>query len=129
MPEKSYVTLEQKLCPICGTAHDSGALLLDARMRPLFEHKTATGWALCEPCAKLKADGYVALVACDESKSKVSGDRITDPGDAYRLGAIMHIRAAVWSNIFNVPEPACGFAYVEPDVIEKLKPLATEATT
>lgn len=40
---KSYVTLEQKICVVCGRSYDTGSLLLDKRLRERFEHHTITG--------------------------------------------------------------------------------------
>ena len=33
--EKSYVTMEQKQCPVCGKIEDTGSLLLDKRLRKI----------------------------------------------------------------------------------------------
>ena len=46
MSNKSYVSIEQKQCPICGTLHDVG-ILLDRRLRDSMEQSTVTGYDLC----------------------------------------------------------------------------------
>ena len=33
MNDKSHVSLEQHVCLVCGTAFDTGAILLDKRLR------------------------------------------------------------------------------------------------
>ena len=44
---KSYVTIEQHVCPVCGKAHDTGTILLDRRLRERFDMYTPTGYGLC----------------------------------------------------------------------------------
>jgi len=43
---KSHVGMEQKVCPVCGQAFDTGVILLDKRLRNSLERKTVTGWDL-----------------------------------------------------------------------------------
>lgn len=116
---KSHVGMEQKVCPVCGQAFDTGTILLDKRLRNSLERKTVTGWDLCPKHAKLWQEGYIALVACDPEKSRFTGN-IIKPEDAYRTGAIAHIRKAVAREIFNV-EMTGPVAFVEPAVIDMLE--------
>lgn len=44
MSEKSHASLEQHVCLVCGTAFDTGRILLDKRLRACMEHHTTTGW-------------------------------------------------------------------------------------
>lgn len=88
MSDKSHVTMEQHVCLVCGQPFDTGNLLLDTHivngaLRKTFEMRTTTGWGLCPPHEKLHKDGFVALVACDESKSRDERGRIT-PSSAWR---------------------------------------------
>jgi len=41
--DKSHVSLEQQLCLVCGTAFDTGNILLDRRLRASMKHHTTTG--------------------------------------------------------------------------------------
>lgn len=116
---KSHVTMQQEVCCVCGQAYDTGAILMDKRVREVFEHKTVTGWGLCPEHAKLDDEGYVALVAVDESKSTTTGGNVTLEG-AYRTGAVAHIRRAIWDNIFDVPAPDGPLCFVEPEVVDQL---------
>jgi hypothetical protein len=123
MNEKSYVSLEQHVCVVCGATFDTGAILLDRRLRASMQRHTATGWGLCAEHRKLFDDGYVALVECDPQRSGAlaSGDRMT-PEQAYRTGPVAHLRREVFARVFNVPiaaEQPCVF--VEPGVIERLQ--------
>jgi hypothetical protein len=113
MSDKSYVTLETSACPVCGTQHDTGAVLLDTRLRDKFEHKTCTGWQLCPEHKKLADDGYVALVECSNQPTSLE--------KANRTGALAHIRRSAWENIFNTPAPKGPLAFVEVGVIAKLQ--------
>ncbi|MDN4290562.1 hypothetical protein OA805_00670 [Citrobacter freundii] len=69
MSDKSHISLEQHVCLVCGTAFDTGAILLDKRLRASMERHTATGWGLCPEHQKLSDDGFVALVECDPQRS------------------------------------------------------------
>ncbi len=47
MTDKSYVSLEQHVCLVCGHAYDTGNLLLDKRLRASMQRHTTTGMGLC----------------------------------------------------------------------------------
>ncbi|EKB27263.1 MULTISPECIES: hypothetical protein [Gammaproteobacteria] len=123
MNEKSHVSLEQHVCLVCGTRFDTGAVLLDRRLRASMERHTATGWGLCPEHQKLSDDGFVALVECDpqRSGSPAGGGRVK-PEQAYRTGRLAHLKRESFAQVFNVPIAAdqpCVF--VEPGVIEQLQ--------
>ena len=123
MNDKSHVSLEQHVCLVCGAAFDTGAILLDKRLRASMERHTATGWGLCPEHQKLSDDGFVALVECDpqRSGSPAGGGRVK-PEQAYRTGRLAHLKREAFAQVFNVPIAAdqpCVF--VEPGVIEQLQ--------
>ena len=62
MSDKSYVTMAQHICPICGQVHETGELLLDKRLREVFDRHTITGWGMCPKCHEKVDEGYVAFV-------------------------------------------------------------------
>lgn len=124
---KSHVGMEQKVCPVCGQAFDTGTILLDKRLRNTLERKTVTGWDLCPEHAKLWERGYIALVECDPEKSKFTGGTIK-PEDAYRTGRIAHIRKAAAKRIFNV-EMTSPVAFVEPGVVDALEKMQEGETS
>lgn len=113
--DKSHVTLEQKVCIVCGTAYDSGALLLDTRLRARFDMHTVTGWGMCPNDAAKKAEGYVALVEVSNGRDGMK------PDEWNRTGRIAHVREAAFTRIFDVPAPTGKVAIMEPGVIEKLQ--------
>lgn len=117
MTDKSHVTMERHVCKVCCERFDTGSLLLDQRLRPVFEHFTTTGWGLCPKCLKLKDDGYVALVGCKNSPPE---GKMLGPEEADRTGNIAHVRLTAWASIFNVPPPPEGIAFCGDDVIEIL---------
>ncbi|MET3517888.1 hypothetical protein ABIC63_005695 [Pseudacidovorax sp. 1753] len=123
MDGKSYVSLEQKLCLVCGLSFDTGNLLLDKRLRPSMAHHMATGWGLCAEHQALFDDGFVALVECDPERSGVAaGAGTLRPEQAYRTGRLAHLRRDVFMHLFNASitdEQACVF--VEPGVIAQLE--------
>lgn len=130
MNEKSHVSLEQHVCLVCGVTFDTGAILLDKRLRASMERHTTTGWGLCPEHQKLSDDGFVALIECDprRSGSPSGADRIK-PEQAYRTGRLAHLKRDVFARVFNVSIAAdqpCVF--VEPNVIERLQSMVVPAT-
>ncbi len=131
MSEKSYVTMEQHACVVCGQPYDTGSLLLDRRLRKTFDMKTVTGFGMCPEHEKLRAEGYVALVECDPAKTQkqYSADykdgkppqETVKPQDAYRTGNICHLRKAAFERVMNVPVPEKMVCFVEPGVIDALR--------
>ena len=134
MSDKSYVTLEQQACIVCGKPYDTGALLLDRRLREKFDQKTITGMGgLCPEHKQLYDEGYVALVSIDESKSEKLSNGSFAPAKVYRTGTVAHVRVAVYDKLFNVPIPkdADGkpgaLVFCDSLVIDHLQKLSAEA--
>ena len=109
MNDKSYVSMEQHQCVVCGAIYDTGSILLDIRLKNSLENHTLTGQGMCPEHQKLKNEGYIALVVVTNEKTKT------------RSGEIVHIRSSVWENIFNVPVPQHGVAYIPPEVLTQLQ--------
>lgn len=122
MNDLSHVALAQACCPVCGNVFDTGELLLDTRFRATLRHKEVTGFRMCPEHQKLKDDGFTALVAVDEAKSQ----KPLTPASAWRTGAVAHLRNEAWPNVFNVPLPPQGMAFVPPEVIEMLQGMVAE---
>ena len=129
MNDKSHVSMEQHVCLVCGLAFDTGAILLDKRLRASMERHTTTGWGLCAEHQKLADDGFVALVECDPQRSGTpAGAARMKPEQAYRTGRLAHVRRTVFAQVFNVSiedKQACVF--VEPGVIDQLQSLVVPA--
>ncbi|MGJ7530539.1 ATPase [Variovorax sp. GB1P17] len=129
MNDKSHVSMEQHVCLICGVAFDTGAILLDKRLRASMERHTTTGWGLCAEHQKLADEGFVALVECDPQRSGSPSGRLK-PEQAYRTGRLAHIKRHVFTQVFNVPiEASQPCVFVEPGVIEQLQAMVPPATS
>lgn len=128
MSEKSHVSLEQRVCCVCGQSYDTGAILIDRRLRASLEKNTKTGWGLCPEHQALFDQGFIALVACDPERSgNPSPGELIKPADAYRTGQIAHLKREAFHRIFNVPvESRRPLVFVEPAVIDKLQGIAKE---
>lgn len=100
MSDKSYVTMEQKKCPVCGKSFDSGSILMNTRLKAVFERYTVTGFAMCDEHQELWEKGYSALVVCDDSKTTHSGG-YCKAEDAFRTGEVIHMRKKVFKQFFN----------------------------
>jgi len=128
MGEKSYVSLEQNACVVCGSAFDTGNLLLDRRLRNSMAHHTVTGWGLCPEHQKRFDEGFVTLVECDPERSGVSDETANvKPEQVYRTGRLAHVKREVFNEIFNKPVEAdqpCVF--IAPGVIEQLQSMVAQ---
>ena len=110
--EKSYVTLEQHVCPVCLKTFDTGNLLLDDKLRDVFEKYTVTGYGLCEEHKKVVEDGYVILVEVMEPPKKGQ--------DPYRTGNTAYLKRHVAKDIFPDIDVQDVF-FVEIGVLDKLR--------
>ena len=119
--EKSHVTMEQAMCPICTKKFDTGAILLDKRLRKRFESSTLTKWDICAECKKQIDDDRIAFVGADYDKSTKLPNGNVNPDGAYRTGEILFIRKTAAQKIFNVPLADLPFCFIEPEAIQKIK--------
>lgn len=122
MDQKSHVSLEQRLCIVCGELFDTGHLLLDKRLRPSLSQHTTTGWGLCPEHQALFDEGFVALVECDPARSSAAtGATRIRPEQAYRTGRLAHLRRDAFTRLFDVPiDEGQACVFVEPGVIARL---------
>lgn len=120
---KSYVTMEQQVCPICTKQHDTGSILMDRRLRDTFETHTVTGWGLCEECEQRNKDGYIALVGADPDKSDKTASGTIGLDGAWRTGSVVHLKREAATDILNLTEEQLEieFMFCEEGVIEMLK--------
>jgi len=130
MNEKSHVSMELHVCLVCTMTYETGALLIDRRLRESLDRHTVTGWGLCPQHQALFDDGYIALVECDpEHSGNPSPGDLVKPDKAYRTGRLAHVKRDVFDRLFNVPRnDKLPCVFVEPGVIEKLQALAEESS-
>ena len=114
MSEKTYVALQQAICPVCANKHDTG-VIINRRLEKTFEPKIVTHWQMCPEHEKLKSEGYVALVGIDPAKS--DGTKLHE---VFRTGSLAFLKADRWSDVFDIPEPEHGVCYAENAVIDML---------
>ena len=116
--DKSYVTLEEQVCVVCGATFDTGDLLLDTQLRQQFDMHTVTGWGLCETHQELHDKGFIALVAIDPTKSKRGRDGNVSAHDAYRTGHVIHVLRDKWAALFSVPCPDVPLVFIDDDTAQ-----------
>jgi hypothetical protein len=122
----SPVTIEQSVCPICGKAEDSGNIVLDMKLRDVFEMRTPGQWNLCAAHQKLSDDGFIALVEADPKSPKLANGN-TDPACAYRTGTVVHILRDVAVALFGLAlDPRWPMVFVEPHITKRLHELVAE---
>jgi hypothetical protein len=106
MNEKSYVSLEKRVCLVCGNEYETGSLLLDRRLIPSMHRHTTVGWGLCAEHQKCHEDGFLALVECDPQKSGTAApDGSLKPEDAYRTGVVAFLKRETFNQLFTVQVP------------------------
>lgn len=124
---KSFVTMEQHVCAVCGVPFDTGNILMHKRLQPVFDSKTVTDVDLCPEHQKLFDAGYIALVECDESRSTMSGNNI-NVLNAYRLGRVVHVKRNVFSQLFNVSvNDEAPMVFAQSDIIDHMIKLQEQA--
>lgn len=111
---KSHVSMEQNQCFICSKVYDTGAILLDRRLKQRMEQRTVTGQAPCPECDAQIDLGFVAMVEASQER-----------GQMKRSGSFGFIKEAAWP--FNVPVPPKKICFVEPGVLEKLRGMQAPA--
>ncbi len=112
--------MEAKLCEVCCNQYETGAILLDRRLRNTLERINVTGQGgMCKKCDKLHRDGYVAIVGVKNNPEIYTGHLKQE--DADRTGSIAHLRKEAFLNIFNVEIPLKGMVFCDEEVIEKLQ--------
>ena len=119
---KSFVAMEQKVCPICGVkhSHDCG-ILINKHLSKTMEDHVTTGYGLCEEHDRLFKEGYIALVGVSNNPN--STQQTLTQETANRTGSLCHIRKAAFRQMFNLPEEAANrpMVFVQEAVIDMLK--------
>lgn len=118
--EKSHVSMEQKLCIICGKQHDSGNILLDMKLRKSMERHTLIGYGHCDDCQAKVDEGYVAAVEISND-GEGEGKRIKTE-DAIRTGTLVWIRKSLLDQMLDVAITT-PMIFITPDFTEILKNL------
>lgn len=121
---KSFVGLEQAMCPVCGCTHDTG-ILLNRRLKEVFRGPVVTHWAMCPEHQGLKEKGFVALVEFDPARSELKGGTASVDG-AYRTGPIAHLRREAFELVFGMEPHPSMMTFVEEGVIDKLRAMVAE---
>lgn len=116
---KSHVSVEKKLCPICGAIHDTG-ILLDTRLRDSLESSTLTGYEICPEDQQKLDNGYIALIGAVDENSNKSKLQLEE---ANRTGDIVWLRRTVAEQIINVDLENLPFVFCDPQVVEYFKNL------
>lgn len=127
MEDKSYVTMEAKVCPVCGKTFQTDSLLLDRGLKKRFDRETVTGFDLCEEHRKQHEEGFVHLVEVDESKSKLTNGKIKIE-DAYRTGVIVSVKANVLDSLgFPEGTSKLPFIFIDHKMVELLEKVHDQA--
>lgn len=118
---KSYVTITNKVCPICGKTHDFNCeLLIHKQLKEVFDTTTVVGWGYCEECTKFIEEDRVALIGAKEPES---GNTLT-PESADRTGEVLWIRREAAKQILKEVEDNVPFLFISQEGINAIKTMA-----
>lgn len=127
---KSYVSMEQACCPVCGKLHDTGTILLDRRLRDSMEQHTVTHYALCPEHKELHESGYIAFIGVDNNYHPQ--DNKGHVSDAPRTGEFIHMRRELAKQMIpNIPDDhlAQPFVFTHQESIDQIKEIMTSTET
>lgn len=110
--DKSFVSLEQHQCFVCGTVYETGNLLLDKRVKNSMDKYTVTGHGLCPEHQELADKDYIALIV-------VKADRET------RTGQLVHLKREVMISLFDAKITG-PVVYIDEELFSKLQIMAGE---
>lgn len=113
---KSHVGIEQHQCPICLITFDTGAILLDRRLRDSLNEHHLTGHSPCKECQEKLDGNFIALI---EAKNPRQGDS-TAQLDTPRTGNIAWLKKSAFKKIINIPIPPQKICFIDPDGFQKL---------
>lgn len=123
---KSYVSVGQYICQVCGNKYDSEEVLLDRHLRNTLETHTVTGIGICPEDEEKFKQGYLA---CIEINNPETGDMI-QAKDANRTGRIFHVRKTVFEDMINTKVPEnYHMVFITPAVGNYLQNLLANSTT
>ena len=112
---KSYVSIENFICPVCGKRHDDGAgVIMDMRLQDSFETTTLVGYKFCEEHKLIIAEGkYIFLI--ESTENNFNG----------LTGKSLQIEPEVMKDLVNDPILVesilnSGFALIDPDTYKLL---------
>ena len=118
MSDKSYVSLEQHICPICGKTFDTNSLIMDKRLRDTFAKYTITDTEICEECNKL-TDEYIAFIVVEDYDQNIVEQK--DIFNVNRTGEILWVRREVLKEDMK----EYPFVFCEPELAEQFKEMVT----
>lgn len=119
---KSYVSLETKVCPVCGITFETDSLLLDTTLNEYMERSTTTGYKLCKKHQEEFEAGYIHLVVAESEDRKSDFIKIED---ALYTGEIISVKRDILARIVdrNLDE-RIPFVYIEPEAAAIIKEMA-----
>lgn len=109
---KSHVSVEQKVCPVCGKASNVG-ILLDRRLEDSLETNTVTGFDFCKEHQKFVDDGYVICIEAvgkRDTPDRIKEDEISN---VERTGRAIYLPIDLANDIFDVKVKGMAFIEVE----------------
>jgi len=120
---KSYVTMEQHICCICGRAFDTNAILMNRHLREVFKTSRTAGYGICNDDQRKINDGYIALIVIDPTRSSIESTarKLHDLDGIYRTGEIAYVKRDKWEVIFDEPPPDGPFAVIDDGALALLR--------
>ena len=122
---KSYVSMEQKICPVTGTVFETDAILLDKKLKAVHDKYTITGMQIKPEVEKMIKDGYLPIVEIDPDKSDMDN---LNPNTAYKTGNVAYLRREVAEELLGIKD-APQFVYGDAGLFERLSAMQAQEIT
>lgn len=121
----SCVEMEKHMCPICGTEHETGSILLDRRLKDI--KSGLTGISLCTEHLKLHENDYVAFISSTYSGS----NGVLSMRGAIPNGDVMHMPRTIAKQLLvDVSEDDISkpFMYISVEAFEAIKKIMSNSS-
>ena len=116
--EKSYVSMERKICIVTGKEYETESILLDTGLKKSMDKYTITGWGVSPEVQEILNDDNIALIVIDEELSNIVNGEVT-PENAYRTGDIAYIKTDAFEKAFKKPIVS-PYVFIDKVIFNKL---------
>ena len=115
---RSYVTMEQHICEICGNIFETNNLLMDMHFQDTFDRYTVSDYGICNQCQSKIDEDYISLVEIDNEEYSES----VKNKNANRTGRMLWLRENAAENLLNI-KLETHIAFIDKEVYDYLETL------
>lgn len=127
--DKSYVSLSNKICIVCGKAFHDGELLIHKQLRPTLERETITGYGFCQEHQAMIDEGKVFLAEVSNPPTEATKMSLLS---AQKTGRVISLPREVLQQVLTpgfVTDDSSPYVLAESELIEELISLFNQSPT